>query len=415
MFKLDNFLAFNLPFANIILLYMIRVREEMAQNLQNEGPLAHRSLSESDLLHLVDLLISERKWVVECPSQTSPFKLTSSIGKSAMIQSHRSNGLSSIFSGTSPKHDGDLKYQNILHTGVSPPIINKKPSVRSRSDILADCQKLVTEILKEYPEGYDMGSFRKLFLERYGYPLDLQKIGYHKLGSLFQVMPGVKIESSYIFPSRKASNRSGLEIGVHDGQESNASHSVTTSDSELSDAAKKDDDFDSPWEELGPVANASSARHEMESILMRKAIEQTERPKYPDYEPSVSDDDFSDSEEETSTALSRPEGQVKKINDEDSSLLQILDSWYSTKEGDNRKSKSENVDGMVDCSTDGLKSSGSSTVGTNSETFPGNYVKKQKPQRTYSFVSDPVDTNKDKLIDGILGCLKKSGETRMQS
>ncbi|XP_075654655.1 uncharacterized protein LOC142624790 [Castanea sativa] len=141
-------------------------REEMAQNLQNEGPLAHRSLTESDLLHLVDLLISERKWVVECPSQTSPFKLTSSIGKSAMIQSRGSNGLSSIFSGTSPKHDEDLKYQNILHTGVSPPIINKKPSVRSRSDILAYCQKLVTEILKEYPVGYDMGSFRKLFLER---------------------------------------------------------------------------------------------------------------------------------------------------------------------------------------------------------------------------------------------------------
>ncbi|KAF3956891.1 hypothetical protein CMV_018031, partial [Castanea mollissima] len=140
-------------------------REEMAQNLQNEGPLAHRSLTESDLLHLVDLLISERKWVVKCPSQTSPFKLTSSIGKSAMIQSRGSNGLSSIFSGTSPKHDEDLKYQNILHIGVSPPVINKKPSVRSRSDILADCQKLVTEILKEYPEGYDMGSFRKLFLE----------------------------------------------------------------------------------------------------------------------------------------------------------------------------------------------------------------------------------------------------------
>ncbi|KAF3951696.1 hypothetical protein CMV_022680 [Castanea mollissima] len=140
-------------------------REEMAQNLQNEGPLAHRSLTESDVLHLVDLLISERKWVVECPSQTSPFKLTSSIGKSAMIQSRGSNGLTSIFSATSPKHDEDLKYQNTLHTGVSPPVINKKPSVWFRSDILADCQKLVTEILKEYPEGHDMGSFRKLFLE----------------------------------------------------------------------------------------------------------------------------------------------------------------------------------------------------------------------------------------------------------
>lgn len=395
-----------------------RTREEMAQNLQKEGPVSLRSLCESDLLHLVDLLISEMKWVVECPSQTSPFKLTWPIGKSAMTQSHGSNGLSSIFLSTtsqSPEHDGELKCQKILRTGVSPPVINKKTSVRSRSDILADCQKLVIEVLKEHPEGYNMGSFRKLFLERYGYHLDLQKLGYQKLVSLLQVMPGVKVESTYIFPSGKASNRSSLEIGAHEGQENNASHLVTSSDSELSDAAKKDDDFDSPWEELGPVSNASSTGNEMESVLMKKAIEQTEKPKYPDYEPSVSDDDLSDSEGEAST-LTGPEGQVKRMNDEDSSLLQILDSWYSDKEGDNKKNKSENVDGMVDCSTNALKPSGSSAVETNSETYPGKHLRKQqKPQRTYSFVSDPVDANKDKLIDGILGCLKKSGESRMVS
>jgi hypothetical protein len=391
---------------------VIFVREQMADNLQRDGPLALRSLSESDLHHLVDLLISEMKWVEECPSQTSPFKLTWNVEKSSVGQCNGSNGLSSIFldkKSVSREHGGEKKYKNIPHTGVSPPVINKNPSVRSRSDILADCQKLVNEIIKHYPKGYNMGSFRKLFLERYGYTLDVQKLGYQKLVCLLQIMPGVKVDSTYMFPSGKASNSSRLGVTVPDGQENSAGHSVANSDSELSDTAKKDDDSDSQWEELGPVSSRGSSRNEMESLSRRKAIEQTDRPKYPDYEPSVTDDEFTDSEGDTST-LTGPEEHAKRVNEEDSSLLQILDSWYSTKEGDNRKNQSENVD-----STNGSNPSGSSAVGTNSDdTNMRNNVQKQRPQKSYSFVSDPVETNKNKLIDGILGSLKKSGEPKMQ-
>lgn len=390
-----------------------RTREQMAQNLQKEGPLALRSLSEHDLLLLVDLLISEMKWVEECPSQTSPFKLTLPVGKSLVGDSRGSNGLRSIFLGTtSPEHDGKKKCQNFPHTGVSPPIINKRLSIRSRSDILADCQKLVNEILKEHPEGYNMGSFRKLFLERYGYALDLQRLGYQKLASLLQIMPGVKIESAYIIPSGKAPNSPCLESAVPDSQKNNATHLAANSGSESTDATKKCDDFDSPWEELGPVSNTSS-RNGLEFASRRKDIEQTERPKYPDYEPSVSDDEFSDSEKETST-LTGPEGQGKRINEEDSSLLQILDSWYSSKEGDDKNNKSENVEGMIDCSTNGSKPSGSSAAKTNNESLLGNNVRKQRPQKSYSFVADQVGSNKDKLIDGILGSLKKSDDSRIQ-
>lgn len=393
----------------------------MAQNLQKEGPLALKSLNESDILQLVDMLVSEKKWVEEYPSEASPFKLTRSVGNNTFSSdSHSSNGLRSIFLSTPsqsdlqrpPKHDGDKRIQNISHDGVSTPVLNRKPSERSRSEILVDCQNLVTEILKEFPEGYNMGSFRKLFLERYGYHLDVKKLGYQKLASLLRIMPGVLIESHIIFPSIKTSKSSNQDAAVPNILESNVSHTTANSDSELSDASKKDDESDSPWEELGPVDKTGSSRKEAAS--RRKAIEETKRHAHPDYESALSDDELSDSEGE-SLSVTRQKEQVKpRIDDEDSSLLQILDSWYSSKEGENTKDKAANVEDTVDCSTNGFQPSDSSVRGTKIETSLGNYGRKQGPQKSYSFVADHVGNNQDKLIEGILGSLKKSGESRMQ-
>ncbi|KAM0976385.1 hypothetical protein FF1_019367 [Malus domestica] len=76
---------------------------------------------------------------------------------------------------------------------------------------------------------------------------------------------------------------------------------------------------------------------------MRKAIGSTGF----DYEPSPSYD-FSDSEEETSP-ITESEGQrADRVNKQDSSLLRILDSWYSNKNGESSEHKSENVDRTVD-------------------------------------------------------------------
>ena len=55
----------------------------MALNLLKEGRLSLRSLCNDDL-HLVDLLISEKNWVEEFPSQMSPFKLADRGGKSSL-------------------------------------------------------------------------------------------------------------------------------------------------------------------------------------------------------------------------------------------------------------------------------------------------------------------------------------------
>ncbi|KAK2656052.1 hypothetical protein Ddye_009104 [Dipteronia dyeriana] len=396
-----------------------RTREQLAQSLQKEGPLILRDLSEGDMLNLVNLLISEKKWVEECSSQIPPFKYTRSVGtKSSLGHPGAANRLSSIFLVTAAKsnkhkvteRDEERKVQNISHAGVSGPVINK-PSDRSRNDVLADCQKLVSEILEKYPEGYNLGSFRKLFLERYDYHLDVRKLGYQKLASLIQIMPGVKIECTYIVPNVPCGSDPGMFSP--DIQEHNCRHPLSNSDSELSQTSKKSDDSDSTWDELGPVSDVSMDRKEGQPVPSSKTVEETKRQPYPDYEPSVSDDEFSDSEEETST-VTRPGRQQKLgINEEDSSLLQILDSWYSSKENEDSNGKSENVNGMADCSTKVIEPSASPELASKSATLLVNFGKKSRPQKNYNFVSDTVENNKDKLIDGILGSMKKSGESRV--
>ncbi|KAA8530997.1 hypothetical protein F0562_005712 [Nyssa sinensis] len=401
-----------------VLVSQFRTRKQMAQHLQKQGPLVLSSLNESDLLHLVDLLISEKKWVGECPSQTYPFKVIPPVGKSSTSSNPcHSNGLSAIFlseplSQRLPEYSGEKRHPILPSTGISPRVISKKPIYKSRSKILADCQKLVCDIVKEHPQGFNIGSFRKLFLERYGYSLDAQKLGYQKVSTLLQMMPGVKIESTYIIPSGKFSKNSILEATNPNVQENNTSFTVANSNSELSDSSRRDDDLDSPWEELGPVANTSPQRNEIEMRLSRK-VKQTVGQIHHDYE-SLSDDDVSDSEEDTSSSTGSVGQGKPRVNEADSSLLQILDSWYSSKEENNRGDGSQNVDGMVDSSENVFKLSGSSGIGITTVTPEVNNGQKPRPFKSYSFVSDQPGDNEDKLIDGILGSLKKSGESRVQ-
>ncbi|CAN6711620.1 unnamed protein product [Malus baccata var. baccata] len=422
LFSTDSFWAEMESFMDTpkgsVAVFKSRTREQMALNLQKEGPLSLRSLCKDDLLRLVDLLMSEKKWVEECPSQMSPFKLTDHGGKSSLDQSNGSNRLRSIFLDQpsqhdmqrSREHDGEEKCRNIPHSGVSLPTIRKTPPDRSRSEILADCRKLVNELLKEHPAGYNMGLFRKVFFDRYGYHLDLHMLGYQKLATLLQALPGVKVESSHILPSftysdQKPQKMFDMKTSGPSIQKHTASRTAVDSDGNLTDASCKDDGSDSPWEELGPVANGSN-KNEVQLESRRKAIVSTGF----DYEPSLSDD-FSDSEEETSP-ITESEGQrAARVNREDSSLLQILDSWYSNKDGESSKHKSENVDRTAD-STNVSKLSG---FGITSGTSLADHAWKQRPQKSYSFVTDSCGDNKDKLIDGILGSLKKPSEPRMES
>ncbi|CAI0555210.1 unnamed protein product [Linum tenue] len=359
-----------------------RTREELARNLLKEGPLLWKSLKEPDLLLLVDILISQKKWVAECPSESSPFKVILYRDNAARTSSQGSDGLRSLIQKE--------RQQNVSHTGVSPPIAYTKSSERSRSEILMDCRNLVQELAKKYPNGYNMGSFRKLFLERYGYHLDIQKLGYQKLAALLEIMPGVKVESTFIYPSTKTLK--------------------SNSDGELS---KKENESDSAWDELGPPdVNSSSQRD-------------------PDYEPFLSEDDSddvaSDSEPETLATAStcQPEKRRTKSNEDNSSLLDILDTWSGSKneeiEGNCKKEESERngeqnaavgLQQLTGSSGQGGKSAEATAaqMGCSGETV-------QKSVKTYSFVEDSVSPRdqQHKVIDGILSRLKKTSDSRVPS
>ncbi|RDX69330.1 hypothetical protein CR513_51572, partial [Mucuna pruriens] len=253
IFNDDHYVATCLNFKellNNIMLHFVCIREDMAHKLQKDGPLVFRSLTEKYILQLVELLISKKKWLEESPSQTFPFRLTQAIRQNLLIEHH----------SPSCKNQLNMMWRN--------------------------------------PEGYSMSSFPKLFVDRYGYHLDLQKLGYQKLASLLQIMPDLKVESTYIFPFVSASEGETFYLKTQVTDASHA-HAISNSDSELSDSAPKDDNMESPWEKLGPVSVNSSNQSNMESKLSQKAKE-LETSKRPHYEPIGSDYNSSESEGDSS-------------------------------------------------------------------------------------------------------------------
>ncbi|KAK4394391.1 hypothetical protein Sango_1909900 [Sesamum angolense] len=329
----------------------------------------------------------ELKSFIDTPEGTAAvLELRTRLARLAVKHPHHnpplsSNGLSHIFVGRQPnlQESGERKHQNPPHAGVQQPIAHRGSSGKPRSEILADCQKLVGHIVKEYPEGYNMGSFRKLFLEKHGYALDLQKLGYEKLVNLLQIMPGVRIESNLIFPASAFKNLDPQNIGLPIEESKVAP--VIDSRSESSVLSTKDDDSDSSWDELGPLDSSGPGKRAADARLTRKGQNARTESRLPDYEP-LEEDDFSDSEEETS---SKSENEIKsRLKEEESSLLQILDSWYSNKGADGRNDESTSTTYATDSTEIGL--------GTKNESPVVNPTRKQKCVRTYSFVTEqPVD------------------------
>lgn len=375
----------------LLVIFVFCLREHLAKRFQKEGPLIFRSLEEPDLRHLIDLLVSEKKWIAEFPTKTPRFRFIHPPAESSAepqpqnAQPHSSNGLSSIFMGSSSEENSSLNISSHLQ---------KKPSEKPRSEVLADCQKLLDELLSQYPEGYNMGLLKSHFVDKYGYALDHKKLGYPKLVSLLQIMPGVKVESSHVYPDHAVYSSGIASLGLREKS--------SGSEDDVPDLPRKNEDGECQWEELGPVAN-----QEQELTCNN-------------YEPSVSDDDdFSDMEEGTNSSLVKVEDQNRStVNQEDSSLLQILDSWYSTKDESDTQDHGSRAEDSVDCSKEASElpeSSNSTDVkGEAAASSAINPARKQRPQKSYTFVANPVETTKDKLIDGILGSLKKSGESKIQ-
>lgn len=350
-----------------------KTRQEMVQNLQRFGPCQLQSLSEKHILHLVELLISEKKWVAENPSQTFPFRLIGGIS-SKRSNSKESTKLSSQFT----ESDSNSQGQECQRGGSTLPI-KKKTAPKSRRQILSDCQKLVNEVVKQYPDGFNISSFKKLFLDKYGYHLEVQQLGYQKLATVLQIMPGVKLESNYILPDHSRGLRSEKTGPIIE-------------EYRKSDLSKMEDD--TQWDELGPIARMNT----------KKEVDC-------DFE-TVSDNDLSDSEEDSSPTGLR--NQAKCRTEADSSLLQILDSWYSNKEDSNSRIASDCSDMNIDHLNDNKKPSCSSSEAVRYDPNWINSEQKQKPSKRYSFVANKPGDDKN-LIDGILGSLKKSGNGSPES
>lgn len=388
----------------------------MSHNLQQQGPPVLRDLAETDLLHLVDLLISDKKLVEECLSEKYPFKLIQPADKGS------SKGLSSIFLDTqsqpglqSWQKQKQKEFQNLPPAGDLSPTIHKNLN-KSRNEIVADCRKLLELIVTEYQQGFSIGRFRKMFLEKYGYPLEVHKFNYNKLVSLIQTMPGVKIEAGKIMPAPFDIDLKSYDMEAADPsvQKVDVGDAKSNSGANMSATPKMSNLPDSSWEELGPITCTTPKRQKVGSSRKKKR-EAVEQVNY-DYEPA-SDVYLSGSDDENLS--SRGDGRhyyTKK--GEDSSLLQILD-WYQNKEDDTRSSKDctkavpDKVDVLDSCS--GKDSISLSSGSLKNKDYVGGCEKKLRPSKSYSFVSDEVVDDKDKLIDGILGSLKKSGGRSAES
>ncbi|KAJ4887649.1 putative endonuclease or glycosyl hydrolase [Raphanus sativus] len=163
-------------------------REALAKNLKEEGHSSLKQLDPSKTLDLVSLLISDKKWIKENPSEALPFRVTRFTNPQA------SSALRSMFV------DMSKSLAESKNNGVS--LSTEKPlEERTRSEVIADCHKLIKKITEENPGGYNMSNFKKDFLDEFGYRLDYQSLGYPKLHCLIQMMPEARVESGYIVPS----------------------------------------------------------------------------------------------------------------------------------------------------------------------------------------------------------------------
>ncbi|GJM87930.1 hypothetical protein PR202_ga03936 [Eleusine coracana subsp. coracana] len=329
-----------------------KTREELVRDLQKLGCWPLRGLLDKDLHELVHLLVSEKKWIEETPSTRFPFRVTLPHKRTCVpSSSSKHNGLSSIFSNVKPLQQGKCAIGN-----------SKTNKPLNREEILSDCHKLLKELLLQYKYGFNISIFKHRFAKKHGYELDHKKLGYADLESLLQIMPDARVKFPKVLPAESENDQGGSkENGNQNGGDI--------------------------WEELGPV----SATTETTAGIGKEMCY---------CPPTPSDDEFSDND--------CPADKQPRRDVEQSSLLKIIDSWNSSKDGGSRK-KTEDVDGLVDCSRGRPDDNNNLTSGNAQR--PTRLSRKQ-----YFFVSDSEeDQEKDKLVESVLGSLQKAQGSKLNS
>ncbi|MCL7039037.1 hypothetical protein MKW94_023847 [Papaver nudicaule] len=361
--------------ASLINKSMSMTRLQIAEELQKKGPAVLKTLSGAAMIHLTHLLITEKKWLKHHSSQTP--SSSSNVIHPRLSPNHDTNGLRAILSSKSVSR-GSLPAHAERGVNHDKPVKQaQKPCQKSADQMLKDCQKLVVATLEKNPEGFSIGSIQDLFREKYGYSLKYQMLGHLKLASLLQTIPGVRIEGALVVPSEKFPRDFSVEkiCGADNNIGKNNNKDVSISDS--------------VWEELGPICcTKADGNVANDSDYNKKTkIEMSGAGVYKcDYD--LSDAEFSDSDSEF-TRKDFQERPQKGRNNEDSALIQTLDSWYTSKEG-NDVGHSKNVSRIMDSEI---------------EAGAGRTAKARK---SFTFVEDKVENDKGKLIHSILGSIRKS-------
>uniref|UniRef100_A0A1D1YMP7 Limkain-b1 n=1 Tax=Anthurium amnicola TaxID=1678845 RepID=A0A1D1YMP7_9ARAE len=262
----------------------------------------------------------------------------------------------------------------------------------SREVTLSHCRSLLMDSLKYNPQGFNIGLFRPMFFRRYAYVLDYQLLGYPKLASLLEIMPCVKIESSFILPATMFHPDSKKERGIADDVYTCSQENNKTRENHM-DSKDPISDDERVWEELGPVSGIEESKQ-----ATKERVESNES--------AVADEEFSDPEE-CLTVTSESNKQANKSNNASSAFLEVLDNYYTRqgiKEGgENDKAQvsrdgdeedqmqaakegmdichAQAVDGLVDCS----RKKDTKTIKSESLDL---LMQKLKSRKSYSFVSE---------------------------
>ena len=272
-------------------------REELVHGLKNLDCWPLNGLVEKDLNQLVHLLVSEKKWIQETPSNYFPFHLTLPQKRTCVPSNSSKFDLSSLFSNGKPLEQG----KNASDKGRT----NRS---LTREEVLSDCHKLLKDLLAEYKHGFKISIFKRQFAQKHGYELDHQKLGYADIDSLLQIMPGVMVKFPRVV---RAENGNGQDGSKGSGNKCNG------------------DDF--IWEELGPVSGTSETAEGGDKGTCYQP-------------PNHSEDEFSDDDNQAD----------QRARTEQSSLLGIIDSWNSGKD-DGSSKKPQKIDGSSPGYLDTLK------------------------------------------------------------
>ncbi|KAL5714929.1 hypothetical protein ACHQM5_016828 [Ranunculus cassubicifolius] len=300
------------------LLSQSKTRRQLAQLLQIEGPHHLNSLDMDNLNHMVDTVISDKKWIEETISKAHPFRLMHP-AQTPSSSSNRpnSNRLSSIFLDK-PSPSRSLDRQRVNGKQIDTQLCGK-----SNGEILCDCQNLVGELFKEKPEGFCMSNFKHLFSLKYGYDIDVEKLGYSSLRALLQSIPGVVTTSCFAVPSKA---KTVIPYNIENGR-----HSALSG---------RDDNCDSVWKLIEPILPTMSKTNSSNSEI-REEIDMGGMNRVGFDDVSYLSEEFSDSDGE-SPIKDVPEERIMVSNKEEQSpLIQMLDSYYGESNEGNKKLSSE--------------------------------------------------------------------------